>query len=772
MKPIYTDLHIHTSENPNQLNEEYNVDLLLSKISEVSANSDFLISLTDHNTINKLAYMKLLEKTKNVVLGVELHIFNYDNKPLYHCHIFFNIDNITEAEIDDINEILDNLYPNKIIDGDDDFKLNIETIIRNFDNYDFILLPHGGQNHKQFHKSISTETGVRYDSILERNIYYNQFDGFTARNERGLQDTLEYFDRLGIREFINLVTCTDNYNPSNYPSAKDPNASEFIPTWIYSQPTFSGLRLALSESSRMVYSKEPPQHWSEFISEVKLNNEFIDIDVMLSPGLNVVIGGSSSGKTLFVDSVFRKLNNSEINIIYEKFSVNDIEIRNPSGLVPHYIDQNYIIQLIHENSKKDIDDIPIIKKVFPGNTEIIAKVRDALIGLKQDLDSLIDSIENIESIQHDFKQIPVISRLVLTEKIKHNVFSLLLPSSNTIRKIEYPELTYQKHLNNLTSIKSFIEENPFIEIDESIFNELEEKLLKAYNISISENIIRGKINDYKEEFDRNLSLENQKHQSKKLDFERLINKVSEYKRQLDIFYNTLEKISKYSIKCKTEKEKVMDHELFIENDFQLTKDKFLEVLNIYLKANNRINSFKEISPENLYIDKFRKQNPKIQSYDDFKSKIYHEFDKLNKIKYRITTASGKNFEELSAGWKTSVILDLILGYLGDTAPLIIDQPEDNLATNYINVGLIKAIKNIKSKKQIILVSHNATIPMLGDAQNIILCESAEKIIIRSEALEGKINSKSVVDYIAEITDGGKPSIKKRVKKYNLKSFRG
>ena len=106
------------------------------------------------------------------------------------------------------------------------------------------------------------------------------------------------------------------------------------------------------------------------------------------------------------------------------------------------------------------------------------------------------------------------------------------------------------------------------------------------------------------------------------------------------------------------------------------------------------------------------------------------------------------------------------------APLIIDQPEDNLATNYINKGLIDAIKNIKTKKQIILVSHNATIPMLGDAQNIILCKNEDgKIKIRSNKLEGKIDDKSVVDHIAEITDGGKSSIKKRVKKYNLKHFR-
>lgn len=69
------------------------------------------------------------------------------------------------------------------------------------------------------------------------------------------------------------------------------------------------------------------------------------------------------------------------------------------------------------------------------------------------------------------------------------------------------------------------------------------------------------------------------------------------------------------------------------------------------------------------------------------------------------------------------MLDLILGYDQDIAPIIIDQPEDNLATKYINDGLVKAIKNVKSTKQIILVSHNATIPMMGDAQQIIYCEN-------------------------------------------------
>ncbi len=142
------------------------------------------------------------------------------------------------------------------------------------------------------------------------------------------------------------------------------------------------------------------------------------------------------------------------------------------------------------------------------------------------------------------------------------------------------------------------------------------------------------------------------------------------------------------------------------------------------------------------------------------------------MSYRITTDDHKDFNSLSAGWKTSVILDLILGYEKDSAPIVIDQPEDNLATSYINDGLVKAIKKVKNSKQIILVSHNATIPMMADAQTIIYCKNEnDKIVIRSAPLEGSIDNVPVLDLVAKVTDGGKPSIKKRVKKYNLKKFR-
>lgn len=36
------------------------------------------------------------------------------------------------------------------------------------------------------------------DTMMERSVYYNQFDGFTARSDSGREETDKYFQRLGL----------------------------------------------------------------------------------------------------------------------------------------------------------------------------------------------------------------------------------------------------------------------------------------------------------------------------------------------------------------------------------------------------------------------------------------------------------------------------------------------------------------------------------------------------------------------------------------------
>jgi predicted ATP-dependent endonuclease of OLD family len=767
MNPIYLDLHIHTSENPSQLNENYDLDCLIRKIKEYSKNSDFLISLTDHNTINKTAYLKAKRLGLNIILGAELHIRNYKDCPAYHCHIYIELEEITETIIDDLNNKLNDLYPNKVVEKTDDTIPTLQEIINKLDIYEFLLLPHGGQSHATFDTSI--QEGVKFDTTLEKSIYYNQFDGFTARGDKGLETTQSYFKRLGINEFVNLVTCSDNYNPNIYPNGKDDKP--FTPTWMLANPTFNGLRLSLSEQSRLIYSQEKPKIWSENIKSVKLNKDNIEIDVELTSGLNVIIGGSSSGKTLLADSIFRCITNSTAESKYAKFEIDKMQIDNPSGMSPHYLSQNYIMKVVTDASDDKLEDIEIIKRVFPGDTDIKEKIDNGLLSFKKNIQDLIKNVKTIENETNNLSKIPILSRLITKEKVANNVFENLQPTQAEIKKLEFSEAKYSTFVRNLDDIETFLANYPFIVHNSDLTKELKGELDVALNSFKQEKGVRTIVIQEKEEYDQYLKLNDTEDQTKKQNFETLLVSLKNYTIAYKSFYRTLKNISEYTLNFESEEIESMGHKLFIENNFILNKEKFVEIINHYLK--NGIDRFDNIMPACFFDStNFKKKSPKVQNYEDFEHRIYNDFESLNKKKYKIITNDERKFEDLSPGWKTSVILDLILGYDKDISPIIIDQPEDNLATNYINKGLVSAIKKIKTKKQIILVSHNATIPMLADAQNIVLCRTDDnnKLIIKSSLLEGKIDGKYVVDYIAEITDGGKSSIKKRVKKYNLKKF--
>jgi hypothetical protein len=771
MNSVFVDIHIHTSVDPNNLDKNYDLDVLKKKIERIAEGSEYLISFSDHNTVNKEVYLRAREIFENLIIGAEIHVKNYDNADAYHCHILFS-NPVEPATIDEINLKLDELYPIKVIEKKDDCIPMIGKIMNCFDEYDFILLPHGGQNHSTFNKSIPA--GVHFDTTLERSVYYNHFDGFTARSNKGLDETHLYFNRLGINEFVNLLTSTDNYNPDKYPECKSgKEAAEFIPTWMLASPTFDGLRLSLSEESRLKYGKKPDL-WAEFLKRGFLKNENIDIDVNFTLGLNVVIGGSSSGKSLLVDSIYRKIEEDFDGSVYSKYGVKELEIENPSNQHPYYLDQNYISKICDpKNTETEIDDIKILKRLFPSDEEERDAIANGLSNLNKHLTNMVLSVREIESLQERLKKIPALSHLITKNVINGNPLRQIAPEENIDDIIRYGDEKLKEDIKRLYELDSFLLENPLVKHDNDLILKLKEELFLANKNSRIEETIRGIVREYKNIIDEEHENENREITTKRKQFEDLLDIVKCYKRYKSKFEESMNEILNSNISIETRTVESMEHKLFIKNEFQLTEDKFLDVVNDMLKSQYKIESFEKITPEAFFESKFSKKDPKVLNYDDFQKKIYNKFNSMNKKKYSIKTKDNRDFESLSAGWKTSIILDLILGWSGDNAPLIIDQPEDNLATGYINKGLLKAIKNCKLKRQIILVTHNATIPMLGDAQNIIMCKNDANVIrIRSNPLEGSIDGSSVVDLIAEITDGGKASIKKRVKKYNLKKFRG
>jgi hypothetical protein len=769
LKPVYLDLHIHTSKDPDKLDAAYDVATLHEKVQECALGSPSLISLTDHNTINKVAYLNAATLFPHLLIGAELHVRNYRDELPYHCHIFFR-NPVGEDTIDALNVVLNALYPKKRVSASDQIP-SIEEIAKHFDSYEFVLLPHGGQSHSTFDKSIPK--GVQFDTTVERSIYYNHFDGFTARSNSGLESTQDYFRRLGISDFVNLITSTDNYDPEKYPESKEPRAEPFVHTWMLASPTFNGLRLSLSESARLAYGARPDT-WAEFIRHVSLSNEYLDIDAALTPGLNVVIGGSSSGKTLFVDSLYRRLRGDFSGSSYLAYGVDQILVDSPTGQVPHFLEQNYIVKVCdqkdHDNT---IDSIALLRRLFPGDKAERTAIDTGLAQLSESLSQMVEAAEKIEAIEEQLNTIPVLSRLVVTTLIKRNPLKYLKPTDSDVETFEYSEASHTRHKKALDDIEGFLEKNPFVVHDKGLVEGLKAELEAARSAARFESDVRQVIIEHAEAIHQLQTRENRETKTKSYQFGTLLGAIRNYLKYTRVFYASRDRIARFSITCSTRVVESMGHRLFIENAFELSPAKFVEILNQTLRSDRQIRNFEAITPASLSSIGFRKKAPKVTSHADLHREVLSRFQAMNQKKYRITTCEGKDFDQLSAGWKTSVILDLVLGCATDTAPLIIDQPEDNLATTYINAGLLTAIKQCKASRQIILVSHNATIPMLGDAQNVIVCRNEDKFMtIRSSRLEGEIGGLDVVDVIAATTDGGKSSIKKRVKKYNLKRFRG
>jgi len=129
-----------------------------------------------------------------------------------------------------------------------------------------------------------------------------------------------------------------------------------------------------------------------------------------------------------------------------------------------------------------------------------------------------------------------------------------------------------------------------------------------------------------------------------------------------------------------------------------------------------------------------------------------------------TTVLERDFSKLSMGQQQSILLTLLL-YSKRNCPLIIDQPEDNLDSEFIYKTLVKNLKRIKEHRQVIIVTHNANIAVLGDSELIIPLKSTnEKTSIIDR---GSIDNNKTNKTACGILEGGETAFKKRQSIYNL-----
>lgn len=123
----------------------------------------------------------------------------------------------------------------------------------------------------------------------------------------------------------------------------------------------------------------------------------------------------------------------------------------------------------------------------------------------------------------------------------------------------------------------------------------------------------------------------------------------------------------------------------------------------------------------------------------------------------------KSLKNASAGQRTSAILTFILSD-GDT-PLILDQPEDDLDNHLIYDLVVERLKICKEKRQIIVVTHNANIPVNGDAELIVAMDSNSKYVKVYKS--GGIEETDLRNEICNVMEGGKEAFLMRANRYRI-----
>lgn len=149
-------------------------------------------------------------------------------------------------------------------------------------------------------------------------------------------------------------------------------------------------------------------------------------------------------------------------------------------------------------------------------------------------------------------------------------------------------------------------------------------------------------------------------------------------------------------------------------------------------------------------------------YEDLESVVYDDLPEITVTKMVDINGTRKSIvrriSQLSLGQQQSVLLGILL--LSDSdRPLLIDQPEDNLDSEFIFKTIVSNLRKIKERRQVIIVTHNPNIAVLGDAELIIPLKSTSthSMVINS----GSVDNPDTVAVCCQILEGGESAFKQR-----------
>lgn len=767
-KSAIWDLHIHTCDCPKGTSEFKTLDreIFITKIIEIfDSNDEFeLFSFTDHNQISIEVYEEYLHqkgKTEFLV-GVEQDVyFNSEvDSQIKHLIIYFNINKNNFDQHRSFMNDYNNYVNKKAITISNLLEFLIKQKIK------FVLSPHAFKQGKR---------GIEYKWTTEDLVkdeahkYTDQFFCFwEAQGYSEIAKAIEFLHDFELDNRVSVISFSDSNNFEkliNYIN----NPSQYFT----SLPNFKGLELIATENKRIFFDKVNinASNFGNLIGKVTFNGE----NIFFSNKLNCIIGGRGSGKSLLLDAIANSMKDIELKndrkeyidmfpISVHNFSNNVIEKNNFSF---DYFKQSYVADLFDSN-----DYYHKIEEQFKDELNQIQNIQ-------------VEEIKE-ENKRNFLSNIHIFPTLEELENISDfiNKYSLISDTSfknsyNKQDKSKKKIISYDKYNKFYENIKKLIPKelqqdsdlnDAIIAFYNVLINKTHEYNLNLINTDIVKNIMIDQYFDYKKGLsDANKEkakvedLIKKTFENKGFHYSKRVNLINSYvliQRNFNNFYENYLEVDgeeKKAFKIK----KILQIETPYEYLIRIFKDYF------YLKDLKKNITDKDIDLDvaiNYYCfnkHPILKDGKTLEKLDEELLSFDLKYDYHPQILYLIKDEY-EDILNLSPGTQTNILMEYLV-YKDTDKPILIDQPEDNVDNQTIYSKLRVWFSNLKLKRQVIVVTHDANIVINADAENVIIAnhDKKDKFKYSNGALEYKDN----LEIASDILDGGKEAVKRRLMKY-------
>ena len=755
---IKFDLHIHSiaskyKESDGIVDESTieRVPTLLQKLNEADVG---LFSVTDHNrfwpelyeTLDVLIDSGQYPKVQGVLAGVEFDV--QIDTAMSKCHIITIFDAKNNKE--NYKKIHDAIESNKLERKDEYYsKGKYENLLKEI-GLDVILIAcqrNSLDRHHGRHNSLSESTMDPEELLMTG--YINALE-FQRPNVEGiLRDNLK---KVPVQ--LGLVMGSDCHEWEAYPNHdRNQRNPQFSHTKANILPTFKGLLMAVtSPETRINPSINKNQHWIHSIS-------IGGIEIPLVNGLNAIVGENGSGKSTLLKVMHGETGERFVAALKEKNQIfcDDGEIERHL-----YISQG---QIVNQFNNKDLFPqdhfLSIDHSLFRDSYSLYANgilryIREK-ISAKEAADELARQTIEYNELINDESYFIHIERddefgSIDNYHTGHNdELRGLLTTIRRLRKDEYYEEFYSD-IDQIIKLVSKIYESVHSK-DQRI--KLEKKV---------KNFIISAISGYDEKvYSAATSKEREQREfkaTKTLFINYIIDAVR--KNTAEIAFPEMPGIiSGFSSNPK--------HGFSFNSESAYNgRDVMNEFFSrMFTKGYANINALRQIELTEDLVGAIKGCTDPNQIDTIFQKNLSSFLDDMCQCKnYIVDTTQGGEELGNTLGELSLAYFKYVAEHENDKSIFLIDQPEDHISNNNISKKLLRYFDSIRTKKQVIMVTHNPLLVVNQDVDHVLFVrKNGDKISVISGCLEYEHEDINILDLIAKNMDGGKDSIEKRLKVY-------